>query len=222
MPLYPLVGCRRRPREASARWPAGHANRSISASRWRPDARATRRGGAGDAVRADGAHRCSTVLDLTSGAGGRRAAAAAADAHRTRAQPDRPRQRGRPGSSPRPACGCPALLAPVELIGTWRCRRCCWRSGCRCGARRGRARATVRRPGRRDAAQEPRAARAGLALGLLLGLSGHALLAVDVCAALPTAQNVFGYAVRFGQGVTLGRDAGWRPRSPACRCSSPW
>jgi hypothetical protein len=47
-----------------------------------------------------------------------------------------------------------------------------------------------------------------LALGLLLGLEGHALLAVVVCAALPTAQNVFGYAVRFGQGVTLGRDAG--------------
>ena len=47
-----------------------------------------------------------------------------------------------------------------------------------------------------------------LALGVLLGLSGHALLAVVVLAALPTAQNVFGYAVRFGQGVALGRDAG--------------
>ena len=45
------------------------------------------------------------------------------------------------------------------------------------------------------------------ALALALGLSGHALLAVVVCAALPTAQNVFGYAVRFGQGITLGRDA---------------
>lgn len=44
-------------------------------------------------------------------------------------------------------------------------------------------------------------------LGLVLGLSGPALLAVVVCAALPTAQNVFGYAVRFEQGVTLGRDA---------------
>ena len=43
---------------------------------------------------------------------------------------------------------------------------------------------------------------------MLLGLEGHALLAVVVCAALPTAQNVFGYAVRFGQGITLGRDAG--------------
>jgi predicted permease len=46
-----------------------------------------------------------------------------------------------------------------------------------------------------------------LLFGLLLGLEGHALLAVVVCAALPTAQNVFGYAVRFDQGVVLGRDA---------------
>jgi malonate transporter len=46
-----------------------------------------------------------------------------------------------------------------------------------------------------------------LLLGLVLGLGGHQLLAVVVCAALPTAQNVFGYAVRFEQGVTLGRDA---------------
>ncbi|TKG72935.1 AEC family transporter [Prauserella endophytica] len=44
-------------------------------------------------------------------------------------------------------------------------------------------------------------------LGLVLGLEGEALLAVVVCAALPAAQNVFGYAVRFDQGVTLGRDA---------------
>ncbi|HLU56900.1 MAG TPA: AEC family transporter [Pseudonocardia sp.] len=46
-----------------------------------------------------------------------------------------------------------------------------------------------------------------LLVGLLLGLEGHALLAVVVCAALPTAQNVFAYAVRFEQGVVLGRDA---------------
>jgi malonate transporter and related proteins len=44
-------------------------------------------------------------------------------------------------------------------------------------------------------------------LGLVLGLQGHALLAVVLCAALPTAQNVFGYAVRFDQGVSLSRDA---------------
>ncbi len=46
-----------------------------------------------------------------------------------------------------------------------------------------------------------------LLLGLALGLEGHALLAAVVCAALPTAQNVFAYAVRFDQGVTLSRDA---------------
>jgi predicted permease len=46
-----------------------------------------------------------------------------------------------------------------------------------------------------------------LLVGLLLGLEGHGLLAVVVCAALPTAQNVFGYAARFEQGVALGRDA---------------
>ncbi|AOS63489.1 AEC family transporter [Actinoalloteichus hymeniacidonis] len=47
----------------------------------------------------------------------------------------------------------------------------------------------------------------GLLCGLILGLDGPALLAVVVCAALPTAQNVFGYAVRFDQGVTLARDS---------------
>jgi malonate transporter and related proteins len=41
----------------------------------------------------------------------------------------------------------------------------------------------------------------------VFGLSGLPLLAAVVCAALPTAQNVFGYAVRFDQGVMLGRDA---------------
>ena len=46
-----------------------------------------------------------------------------------------------------------------------------------------------------------------LLLGLLLGLQGNALLAAVVCAALPTAQNVFGYAVRFDHGVVLARDA---------------
>ncbi|WP_219414601.1 AEC family transporter [Pseudonocardia nigra] len=46
-----------------------------------------------------------------------------------------------------------------------------------------------------------------LGLGLLLGLQGPELLAVVICAALPTAQNVFTYAVRFDAGVALGRDA---------------
>ncbi|MBW0106428.1 AEC family transporter, partial [Pseudonocardia sp. KRD291] len=43
--------------------------------------------------------------------------------------------------------------------------------------------------------------------GPVLGLTGPALLAVVVCAALPTAQNVFGYAVRYDRGVVLARDA---------------
>jgi len=45
------------------------------------------------------------------------------------------------------------------------------------------------------------------AIGSAFGLSGPALLAVVVSAALPTAQNVFGYAVRFDTGVALARDA---------------
>ncbi|GAY13232.1 AEC family transporter [Pseudonocardia sp. N23] len=47
-----------------------------------------------------------------------------------------------------------------------------------------------------------------VAVGLLLGMTGPRLLAVAVCAALPTAQNMFAYAVRYRQGVTLARDAG--------------
>lgn len=43
--------------------------------------------------------------------------------------------------------------------------------------------------------------------GVLLGLTGPALLAAVVCAALPTAQNVFGYAVRYDRSVPLARDA---------------
>jgi malonate transporter len=48
---------------------------------------------------------------------------------------------------------------------------------------------------------------AALVLGHAVGLQGHALLAVVVFAALPTAQNVFGYAVRFDRGVALTRDS---------------
>jgi len=47
-----------------------------------------------------------------------------------------------------------------------------------------------------------------VAVGLLLGMTGPRLLAVAICAALPTAQNMFAYAVRYRQGVTLARDAG--------------
>ncbi|WP_026181314.1 AEC family transporter [Demetria terragena] len=39
-----------------------------------------------------------------------------------------------------------------------------------------------------------------------LGLDGHALLAVVVCSALPTAQNIYVHAARFDRATTLARD----------------
>jgi hypothetical protein len=45
-----------------------------------------------------------------------------------------------------------------------------------------------------------------LAVGLALGLRGDALFAVVVTAALPTAQNIFTYAVRYRREVNLARD----------------
>ncbi|MFC3398060.1 AEC family transporter [Microbacterium amylolyticum] len=41
----------------------------------------------------------------------------------------------------------------------------------------------------------------------IFGLDGHALLVVVVLGALPTAQNIFNYAQRYGIGYTLSRDA---------------
>lgn len=46
-----------------------------------------------------------------------------------------------------------------------------------------------------------------LGVGLLLGMHGQALFAVVVTAALPTAQNIFTYAVRYRREVNLARDA---------------
>ncbi|MFD1715051.1 AEC family transporter [Amnibacterium flavum] len=43
--------------------------------------------------------------------------------------------------------------------------------------------------------------------GLLLGLDSETLRAVVVLAALPSAQNVFNYAQRYGRGVVIARDA---------------
>ncbi|WP_225752883.1 AEC family transporter [Actinotalea sp. Marseille-Q4924] len=45
-------------------------------------------------------------------------------------------------------------------------------------------------------------------LGTLVGLEGPALLAVTTMAALPTAQNVLVYALHYGAGRTVARDAG--------------
>jgi predicted permease len=42
--------------------------------------------------------------------------------------------------------------------------------------------------------------------GVLLGLDDAALLAVTVLSALPTAQNIFVHATRYGRGVVLARD----------------
>jgi malonate transporter len=41
---------------------------------------------------------------------------------------------------------------------------------------------------------------------LVWHLQGHQLFAIVVLAALPTAQNVFNYAQRYGRGVTIARD----------------
>lgn len=41
---------------------------------------------------------------------------------------------------------------------------------------------------------------------VLWGLTGHELFVVVVLAALPSAQNVFNYAQRYGRGVVLARD----------------
>ncbi|WP_353509386.1 AEC family transporter [Intrasporangium sp.] len=46
-----------------------------------------------------------------------------------------------------------------------------------------------------------------LGIGAALGLTGQPLFAVVVTAALPTAQNIFTYAVRYRREVNLARDA---------------
>jgi malonate transporter len=46
------------------------------------------------------------------------------------------------------------------------------------------------------------------AIGTALGLSGRSLLAVVAISALPTAQNVLVYALQYGRGHALARDAG--------------
>jgi malonate transporter and related proteins len=40
----------------------------------------------------------------------------------------------------------------------------------------------------------------------LIGVEGHALLAIVVTSALPTAQNIFVHATRYGRGTVLARD----------------
>jgi len=47
---------------------------------------------------------------------------------------------------------------------------------------------------------------AAWAIGLLFHLDAHAMLVVVVLASLPSAQNVFNYAQRYGVGEVLARD----------------
>lgn len=42
----------------------------------------------------------------------------------------------------------------------------------------------------------------------VFGMTGHALFAACIVATLPTAQNVYTYATRYGRGLILARDAG--------------
>ncbi len=49
--------------------------------------------------------------------------------------------------------------------------------------------------------------RAGLVAHFVFGLTGTALFAAVVLAALPSAQNVFNYAQRYQRGLIIGRDA---------------
>ena len=41
---------------------------------------------------------------------------------------------------------------------------------------------------------------------VVLGVDGHALLAIVVTSALPTAQNIFVHATRYDRATTLARD----------------
>nr|WP_269091303.1 AEC family transporter [Corynebacterium pseudokroppenstedtii] len=50
----------------------------------------------------------------------------------------------------------------------------------------------------------------------IFGMTGHALFAACVVATLPTAQNVYTYATRYGRGLTLARDAGVITTAASC------
>jgi malonate transporter len=47
---------------------------------------------------------------------------------------------------------------------------------------------------------------AALLIGVAMGLGGHELFSVVVMAALPTAQNIFTYSLRYDRAVYLTRD----------------
>ena len=104
------------------------------------------------------------------------------------------------------------IARTISLMGdVRRSRQCCSPSASRCAGhqRPGRARQRVD-SGYRGGAEERRPAVAGIpgSGAFVLDLDGLTLLAVGDTAALPTAQNVFTYAVRYEQGVVFwARDA---------------
>ena len=91
----------------------------------------------------------------------------------------------------------------------WRCRRCCLRTACPCDSAL--CRAPASRPSRSPCITALKLVVQPVAAYLIarfaLGLDGTALFAVTLLAALPTAQNIFIHATRYGRSVVVARDS---------------
>jgi len=99
----------------------------------------------------------------------------------------------------------PVLLDPITLIGNLAvpCMLIAFGVALRLGQRPGEDLGQVAMLSVLKLVGQPLIA-AGLGAGL--GLRGHELFAVVVMAALPTAQNIFTYSLRYGRAVYLTRD----------------
>jgi predicted permease len=99
----------------------------------------------------------------------------------------------------------PVLLDPITLIGNLAvpCMLIAFGVALRLGQRPGEDLGQVATLSVLKLVGQPLIA-AGLGAGL--GLRGHELFAVVVMAALPTAQNIFTYSLRYGRAVYLTRD----------------
>ena len=100
----------------------------------------------------------------------------------------------------------PVLLDPLTLIGNLAvpCMLVAFGVALRLGQRPGEALDRIAVLALLKLVGQPLAA-AGI--GAALGLRGHALFVVIVMAALPTAQNIFTYSLRYQRAVYLTRDA---------------
>ena len=100
----------------------------------------------------------------------------------------------------------PVLLDPITLIGNLAvpCMLVAFGVALRLGQRPGEALDRIAVLALLKLVGQPLAA-AGI--GAALGLRGHALFVVIVMAALPTAQNIFTYSLRYQRAVYLTRDA---------------